>query len=606
MQNTCCFLGKKGIEYTFDTDMSEENPGKIKNHVRLGQWFATAICGNDILSSTFYVSGISILYAGVFAPLVLAFIGLVLFFYKSVYVEVVEALPTNGGAYNCLLNATSKNLAAIAGTTTILSYIATAVISGEDAMQYLSSLLPVPVIPLTIALLLFFAILVISGIKDSAKVAFGIFSFHILVLATFVLLGLWYVLHGGTSFLSANLHATMPITQRLGGIIPALFFGFAASLLGVSGFESSANFVEEQQRGVFRKTLRNMLIGVAIFNPLIALISLNTLPFDAILRDKDFLLANVATIIGSPIFKYIVVVDAVLVLAGAVLTAFVGVSGLIYRMTTDGCFPEVIAKQNKKGSYPVILILFFLLCTSILLATKGDLLSLAGVYTIAFLSVMTLFAFGNMLMRETRHDLKRTYHAPILFVVLAFIATAAGIIGNIKLDPKNLIYFISYFAPAMVIVALMLNLDLVYKFLLRITHRLHDIDSSMELRLEELSNDAFVVFVHHLNRLYEILNYIEKNETGRHVYLIHCSNGHKKETDAKFKELETLVPELQKAGAFIDFHLELVYKDQPFGPEVIDEVSKELDVKKNRVLIGSIHHEHQFDYDELGGVRIIF
>src|SRR6266700_1452200 len=93
--------------------------------VKLGQWSATAICGNDILSSALYVSGIAIIFAGVFAPLVLLFIAFVLFLYKYVYTEVVEALPVNGGAYNCLLNGTSKTIAATAGITTFLSYVAT-------------------------------------------------------------------------------------------------------------------------------------------------------------------------------------------------------------------------------------------------------------------------------------------------------------------------------------------------------------------------------------------------------------------------------------------------------------------------------------------------
>src|SRR5260221_2401041 len=141
-------------------------------HIKLNQWFATAICGNDILSSTFYVSGIAIAYAGVFAPVILLFIGVVLFFYKAVYTEVVEALPTNGGAYNCLLNASSKTFASVAGTLTLLSYVATAVISGKTAIAYLHAIIiNIPIIPVTIVLLLFFALLVISGIKDSAKVA---------------------------------------------------------------------------------------------------------------------------------------------------------------------------------------------------------------------------------------------------------------------------------------------------------------------------------------------------------------------------------------------------------------------------------------------------
>ena len=45
-------------------------------------------------------------------------------------------------------------------------------------------------------------------------------------------------------------------------------------MLGVSGFESSANFVEEQQKGVFPKTLRNMWIVVSVINPLMAIFAL--------------------------------------------------------------------------------------------------------------------------------------------------------------------------------------------------------------------------------------------------------------------------------------------------------------------------------------------
>ena len=577
-------------------------------HVKLNQFYATAICGNDILSSIFYVAGIATVYAGIYAPFVLAFIALVLFFYKSVYTEVVEALPTNGGAYNCLLNATSKNLAALAGTTTVLSYVATSVISGESAMQYLYSIAHTPVIPLTIVVLAGFALLVISGIKDSAKVALGIFSLHVIVLVAFVILGIWYFLHGGESYFMKNFTASIPLVQRVGGVLPALFFGFAASLLGVSGYESSANFVEEQDHGVFRKTLRNMLIFVAIFNPIIALLAQNAMPFHSLLVSKDFLLSDVARIFGGSVFQYIVVIDAVLVLCGAVLTGFVGVSGLVFRMTTDGCFPSAFAKVNKKGSYPYIVIAFFILCTSILLLTHGDLLSLAGVYTIAFLSVMTLFAFGNLLMRETRKDLKRTYQAPLLFVILAFFSTAAGILGNIEISPENVHYFLSYFIPAAVIVYGTIYLDYVLKFFARLTTWFPIVSNYLRSLVRKLNDKGeYVVFIHHIERLYKILDYIDRNEIGRKIYLIHCNNtGDKKEHMAHYKELETVLPVLQKTGVFPEFDLELISKDKPFGPEVIDEVANELHIAKNKILIGSIHKEHPFDYAELGGVRIIF
>lgn len=578
---------------------------KEKGHAKLSQWFATAICGNDILSSTFYVSGVAIVFAGVYAPLVLAFIVLVLFFYKGVYTEVVEALPINGGAYNCLLNAASKPFAAVAGTMTILSYVATAVLSGNTAIEYLHSAFPLPVIPSTIALLLFFALLVISGIKDSAKVAFTIFSIHVIILTIFLIYGAVYLFHGHSYFLE-NLHFTQRGIISTHGLMTALFFGFATSLLGVSGFESSANFVEEQAPGVFRKTLRNMLIGVGIFNPLVAMIVLNVMTYGHIAKAADFLLSDAAKALGGTFFEYIIIGDAFLVLAGAVLTAFVGVSGLMYRMTTDGCLPNFLAKQNKKGSFPYIIITFFILAASILIVSQGNLLSLSGLYTIAFLSVMSLFALGNLIMRQTRPTLKRTYFANQLFVFLAFTATAVGVIGNIQINHENLFFFSIYFVPAIIIVMLSIHEDVLIRVLLQLSRKFPSVNKFLYSHFKDITNGMFVAFVHKPHRLHEILEYIDKNEIGRTVFLVHCNNEDKKHYDKSFKELLDIVPILKKAGVYPKLNLHVLYKDKPFGPEVIEDISRELHIRKNRILIGSIHQSHPFDYESLGGVRIIF
>lgn len=576
-----------------------------KEHPKLNQFYATAISGNDILSSALYVSGIAILFAGVMAPLVLLFIGVVLFLYKSVYTEVVEALPINGGAYNCLLNGTSKVIAAIAGITTFLSYIATAVISAKVAIEYLHTLVLVPVIPVTIGLLFVFALLVISGIKDSAKVAAIIFATHLVALTSFLVLGLIYFLTGHSQF-TANITHTMDIVTKQGGLLPAFYLAFSASLLGVSGFESSANFVEEQAPDVFRKTLRNMLIGVIIFNPLIALVVLNSMPYQEIIGAKDFLLSDAAKIIGGTPFQYFIVIDAFFVLSGAVLTSYVGVSGLMSRMAGDNCLPNFFAKANKKGSFTRIILTFFILCSSILLATRGELLSLAGVYTIAFLGVMSMFAFGNLILKETRTELKRTYSAPIIVVVLAFIATFFGIIGNIRIDENNLHFFEIYFIPSLLLVLMIIYQDYIMLFLLRLTEKIPSLHSYIKDHFEDMTEGKFVAFIHHPNRLYRILNYINKNETGRTIYLVCCKSGDTKNPKRNYEEIKENIPYLEKAGVFPHLNIQLLYRDETFGPEVITEVSKELRIRKNRILIGSIHNFHEFDYEELGGVRVIF
>ncbi len=574
------------------------------HHVKLSQWFATAICGNDILSSALYVSGIAALFAGVYAPLVLAVIAVVLFCYKSVYTEVVEALPVNGGAYNCLLNSTSKTIAAIAGVTTVLSYVATAVISAVVAVEYVHTLIPIPVIPVTIVLLLAFAVLVISGLKDSAKVALFIFIFHVICLSLFLFMGAKYALTSQSYFVE-NISHTMTELVGKDGLVKMLFFGFAASLLGVSGFESSANFVEEQQSGVFRKTLRNMLVGVAIFNPLIALVALNSSPLAVIDQAKEFLLAREALILGGPIFQVLIVADAFMVLAGAVLTSYVGVSGLVYRMAADACLPDFLTGQNSKGSYWKIILGFFVLCTSILLVTKGNILSLAGVYTIAFLSVMSLFAFGNLLLRGNRSELKRTYKAPIPLVVIAFCATVVGIVGNILIDKMNIVYFLMYFLPAVAITLAVVYEDYTLRALLRLT-RGTALHSFIQKRFKNTIDGKIVVFINHVDRLYSILKYINWNEKTRNIVFVHCRNHDGKDDIQRYEEIKQAIPVLEKAGVFPHLNLEYYYEDEPFGPQAIENAVKKFKVHKNKIMIGSIHKFHEFDYPDLGGARIIF
>ena len=587
-------------------------------HPKLGQFLSTAICGNDILSSALYVAGIAIIFAGIYAPLVLLAVSIVLFFYRTVYREVVEALPVNGGAYNALLNATSKTLAALAGVMTILSYVATAVISAKTAVEYLFTFLSsVPsVAPFSqaigglsswvtvsvIAILLFFAVLVIVGVHDSANVAAGIFTIHVLTLTAFCIFGGYAFLTHGHEILQANLQATQALVTHQGGLLKTLFIAFAASLLGVSGFESSANFIEEQKHGVFAKTLRNMTIGVAIFNPLIAAITLFMMSLAQIGTSKDFLLAEVANRMGGPMFLAIISIDAFLVLCGAVLTSFVGVSGLMNRMSLDRCLPSFLTKQNAKGSYPRVIITFFLLCTSILVMTRGDLLSLAGVYTISFLSVMTLFAVGNLILRKTRGELQRPYKAPFLFVVIALCSTLIGLMGNIAIDPKNTGYFLTYFLPSTFLVLAVIYRKDVYRNLESLTRGIRPLHRFFRRRHKETEQARIYVFIHHLSRLSQILNYIAKNENSTNVTFVHCKHHH-----LNFKEqVEHSLETLRAAGFFADFHYRVQFLNEHFSPELVERYANRHKIKKNNIFMGSIHHYHEFTYEELGGVRIIF
>lgn len=591
---------------------------RAKNH-KLGQFFATAICGNDILSSALYVSGIAALFAGMFAPVVLLMVGFVLLLYRSVYREVVEALPVNGGAYNALLNSTSKIAASVAGTMTVLSYIATVVISAKTAIEYLfyfgdrllgrwqwgeSISLHSWVIPATVVVMFLFALLVIAGVKDSAKVAAGIFTFHIATLSLLVLSGVLYIIFVGKfGVAAANWEATQQLIVSSGGFWHVLFFGFSVSLLGVSGFESSANFVEEQAPGIFPKTLRNMTAGVMVFNPLLAAVALCVLPLVRIIAEKDFVLGAVGYHFGGLLLLGVIGIDAFLVLCGAVLTGYVGVSGLINRMSMDNVLPGWLARKNAHGSFPRIVLVFFVLCSSILLLTNGNLLSLAGVYTISFLSVMTLFALGNLILKLNRPELKRPYRASVIVVVLAAMATLTGLVGNIEADTHNVIYFLLYFIPAMLVVFAMIFKKDFYTNL----HRMFTVVPIRPLRRyfeklqQSVENVEYYIFIHHTSNLYRALEYVNNNEGGQNITFVHCKRGEA----GKRAEIEAAVPVLTQAGVFPHLRIKFMYVKKPFGPETIKEFAKEQRVPLSRIFIGSIHESHEFDYHEFGGVRII-
>ncbi len=113
-----------------------------------------------------------------------------LYLFRRIYGEVVGVLPLNGGAYNALLNTTSKRLASLAACLTLLSYMATAVISASEAMHYVHSLWQgLPVIAASVVLLAVFMALTMLGIGESARVAVVIFITHLASLSLLLLVG---------------------------------------------------------------------------------------------------------------------------------------------------------------------------------------------------------------------------------------------------------------------------------------------------------------------------------------------------------------------------------------------------------------------------------
>jgi len=589
------------------------NKPELKKHEKLGELAATSISGNDISSSVLYVSALAIAFAGQYAWITLLIVALVLYFFRKIYGEVVGALPLNGGAYNALLNTTSKRMSSIAATLTLLSYMATAVISANEAIHYLFSLFHIHdnniILLATTGLLAIFAGLAILGIKESSKVAISIFIFHLTTMAMLIIALIIYVAKHGLHTFWENWHMPAPH----GGILMAIFFGFAASMLGISGFESSANFVEEQKPGVFPKTLRNMWIVVSILNPLMAFLALAALPINEV--DKNTLLIQLGENAAGDWLTLFISIDAFLVLSGAVLTSYIGVTGLLERMTLDRIMPNYFLKKNKKSASYRIIIFFFLLSTSVLWITQGKVTTLAGVYTISFLSVMLLFVIGNILLKVKRKHLPRPERAPWLGIIIAFTAVAIALYGNIIMEPTdpdsppNWEVFMMYFIPALIFVMVMLNRTVLLKLLLNIIQYIFEpirkfflkLHKSIDQLIDEINSQEFVFFTKgkSIANMNKAMLYIRDNEHTKKVKIVKVLKPGEKPSEELIRNIKILDEE------YPEIDIEFVPVEGQFGPELIRDLSEKWNIPINFMFIGSPDEKFPYRLEELGGVRLI-
>lgn len=576
------------------------------SHKKLGEWYATAICGNDITSSVLYVSALTIGVAGQYGWIALLMVAGTLFLFRKIYGEVVGALPLNGGAYNVLLNSTTKGNAALAATLTILSYMATAVISASEGMHYLHHVFPhFDVIWATFGLLLLFLGLTILGISESAIVALIIFIFHMVSMLVLIIFCGIFIFNNGLDIFSQNW--SMPLNS--GGIFKALFLGFSAAMLGISGFESSANFVEEQERGVFPKTLRNMWVAVSILNPLMAILAICIMPLGEVGEYQNSFLSHMAELTGGKTLATIISINAVTVLSGAVLTSFVGVNGLIKRMTLDRILPNYFLKENKRGSTYRILILFFLLCISVLFVTNGQIGPLAGVYAISFLTVMAFFAIGNIMLKIRRTKLPRPEYATPISVLVALIAVIIALYGTIKANPEYLLTFLTYFVPSILAVTAMLARKDIMIFVAKMLksvqgkYRKATVKSERSLynSIKKILKQEFVFFSKgdDIATLNKVMMYLTENEVTNKIKIVSVLKEYQ-HPDPKFLEdFETL------DRAYPDIDMEYVIEEGSFTPEKVDELSKRWNIPKNFMFISSPGERFSHRVEDLGGVRLI-
>jgi hypothetical protein len=348
---------------------------------------------------------------------------------------------------------------------------------------------------------------------------------------------------------------------------------------------------------------------VTVFNPAMALLALALVSTAEVPNHEEALLAHMGRESAGPWLGTLISIDAALVLSGAVLTSYVGVNGLIGRMTLDRCLPQFLLKQSRRGTTHRILIAFFLLTVSVLLITRGELEALAGVYTLSFLGVMLLFTVGNVLLKIKRSRLPRPHRARWLTVIVAMLAVTTGLVGNAIMNPQYLGVFLEYFFAAFLVVVVMLTRTTLLKAVLYVTRKLiaslvspmNRWTQRMRNGIESINAQQVVFFTRgdNIANLNEVMQYVERNEHTSRIKIVHVLG----EGEKVPGHLEENLGFLDKAYPQID--IEFVSLEGVFGPELIEELSRKWSIPKNFMFIGCPGEGMSHTLAELGGVRVI-
>ncbi len=382
---------------------------------------AAGIVGADIGTSIFYGTGILYPIVGYLAPIFVLTTCIMMWVFKRTYEEGLALSPYNGGAYSMILRSVGRRAAVLAGALTFVSYLATAAVSSLSGGFYLTSLVEGGmsnsiVVLLSFVPLVLFGLLNTRGIKEPAKLVTVIAGFHFVLLILMVFWGFGYLAFNFSEIDFSKLSRLTPSGELT---LPMLAYGFAAAFLGITGFESAAQIVEELEDPILRTVrllYKTVVILVSATAPFISFLCLILMTPEEVDGNLNYLLSGLADKLGGRFLLTIVVIDATLTLFAATNTAFVGFIGLATTMAKQGNLPSfllyrVAHKYPTIQGYPLIALPFMGVGMCMSAVVAGELEIAAKVYEISFLGVMVSFCVGVVLMRnrDMRRDTPNQY-----------------------------------------------------------------------------------------------------------------------------------------------------------------------------------------------------
>lgn len=390
----------------------EHRNKKLKKELGLFDVFAIST-GAMFSSGFFLLPGIASHYTGPSVFLAYLLAGVLILPSMFSIAEISTALPRSGGAYFFLDRSLGPMMGTIGGLGTYFALMFKTAFAIIGIGAYAAIFWNVPVKIVAIVATLFFMVLNLVGAKKTSGLQKVFVTFLLVVLAAFILDGLYYIFFDSHFKLSTHANHLSPfLTNGLEGLLTTAGFVFV-SYLGLTQIASVAEEIKNPER--------NIPLGMILSLAVTALIYVfGVFIMVAVIEPEQLAkeLAPAAAAVAETL-RWMPGNLAVILMTGAALAAFAstGNAGLLsssrypFAMGRDKLFPAFFSRLGTRGTpiYAILLTTGFILVFILLLSEEG-IVKLASTFQLLIFMVIN---FSVIVFRNSKiESYDPGYHSP--------------------------------------------------------------------------------------------------------------------------------------------------------------------------------------------------
>ncbi|MEU7433379.1 amino acid permease [Streptomyces sioyaensis] len=375
------------------------------------------------------------------------------------FAELGGAIPVSGSSYSYAYATLGERTAFLVGWCLLLEYgisvSAVAVGWGQYLNELLGSLtgwqLPAALsnppgdggivnVPAVVVMLLA-ALLLVRGIRESARATAAMAVLKLAILVLFCAIGL-------SAFRAGNLSPFAP--EGVAGITSGASVAFF-SYIGFDAITTAGEEVRNPRRNIPVAIM--VCIGVVtVLYCLVAAAAIGALSADDVAGRPAALSLIVNRVTHSTLGGGVIAFGAVVAIASVVLAVMYGQTRILMSMSRDGLVPRIFERVSPRTSTPVANT-WIVTAVFAVPAAVVPLDAVMNLSTIGTLAVMVAVNLSVMVLRRTRPDLPRRFRVP-LFPVSPLLGIAFCLYLSYGTGPATWLQFAGFLVAGALVYAL--------------------------------------------------------------------------------------------------------------------------------------------------------